>query len=350
MTQDRTRIDSLQALRGLAALLVAGLHLHGNAVYATGGSGPFVLFRNGAAGVDLFFVLSGFIICTTASRDPGLTPGRFLAGRFWRIVPPYWLVLGLAVGLALAWAAATGDPSKVPSLRTLIVSALLLPFPDYVIIITWTLSLEMVFYLLFAVTWLRHGRTAFFAAMLVWVAVSQLVEYSPAYHSPLFDVALHSSALEFLYGALIAEAMRRGPLPLAAPALATGVALLAAHLLGAFDAVTAVVGREIIPGIPAALLVYGALGWRRGVAGWAVLLGEASYILYLIHLLSFSLLRRPMSRLLGGEVYASPLGMALMLAATIALAILACVLLERPYHAWYRHRLATRRHRVHATA
>ncbi len=337
---DRPRIDSLQALRGLAALLVAGLHLYGNAVFATGDAGPFAIFRNGAAGVDLFFVLSGFIICHTANRRPGMTPRAFLAGRFWRIVPPYWLVLGLTCGLAVTWAVATGDPSKVPPLRTVVVSALLLPLPDYVIIITWTLAMEVLFYLLFAATFLRRGRAAFFAAMIAWVVASQIVEYVPAAHDPLLGVALHSSALEFLFGALIAEALRRGPLPATGPALAAGAVLFGANLLGAFDAAHGVVGRELVPGIPAALLVYGALGVRRRVPGWAVLLGEASYILYLVHLLAFSLLRRPMGWLVGGEVYGSTAGMAAMLAAVVGLAIAACLLLERPYHAWYRRRLA----------
>lgn len=340
--QHQTRIDSLQALRGLAALLVAGLHLYGNAAFATGYTGPFALFRHGAAGVDLFFVLSGFIICHTANRKPGQAPAAFLTGRFWRIVPPYWLVLALTVALAVAWAAASGDANKVPTLRTLVVSALLLPYPDYVIVITWTLSMEVLFYLLFAATFLRRGRGTFFLAMAAWVVVSQFVEYQRGMESPFFAVALHSSALEFLFGALIAEAMRRGPLRATGPALAAGLALFAAHLLGAFTALDGVIGREIVPGIPAALLVYGALGWRRRVLGPIVLLGEASYILYLIHLLTYALLRRPLSGLLGTEVYGSTFGMALMLAAAIGLAITACLLLERPYHAWYRRRLSSR--------
>jgi peptidoglycan/LPS O-acetylase OafA/YrhL len=67
------RLDSVQALRGIAALAVVC-----NRIRA---------IENGAYGVDLFFVISGFIVCHVAAADPG----RFMAKRLIRVVPVYWL-------------------------------------------------------------------------------------------------------------------------------------------------------------------------------------------------------------------------------------------------------------------
>src|SRR5512138_2340051 len=74
-TRDDTpvQLDTVQALRAVAALSVVGMHI------------PAV--EHGAFGVDLFFVVSGFIVCHVAAADPG----RFLVKRAIRVVPLYWL-------------------------------------------------------------------------------------------------------------------------------------------------------------------------------------------------------------------------------------------------------------------
>ena len=73
-----------------------------------GASGVFAVFARADAGVDLFFVISGFIIFATAHR-PGQTSVSFLSARFWRVVPPYWAALSLYLGAAAGLAVLTGE-------------------------------------------------------------------------------------------------------------------------------------------------------------------------------------------------------------------------------------------------
>jgi peptidoglycan/LPS O-acetylase OafA/YrhL len=75
------RLDTVQALRGIAALAVVCNHI------------PAI--EHGAFGVDLFFVISGFIVCHVAAADPG----RFMAKRLIRVLPLYWLVQRGPTGL-----------------------------------------------------------------------------------------------------------------------------------------------------------------------------------------------------------------------------------------------------------
>ena len=97
---ERTRLDNIQALRGIAALAILFYHL---ALFIRGGvfkgqSGfPFGAWDQGWAGVDLFFVISGFImVWTTQSIQPGLSTARgFLWRRVTRIYPLWWFCAGI---------------------------------------------------------------------------------------------------------------------------------------------------------------------------------------------------------------------------------------------------------------
>ncbi|MEG8025680.1 acyltransferase [Sphingomonas aurantiaca] len=86
-----TRLYGLQYLRGLAACAVVAYHAADRA------QRPFTV---GEAGVDLFFVLSGFLMWAITDADS--RPGRFLADRAKRIVPIYWIVTSVMLAGALA--------------------------------------------------------------------------------------------------------------------------------------------------------------------------------------------------------------------------------------------------------
>ncbi|MDX7953687.1 acyltransferase [Lichenihabitans sp. Uapishka_5] len=84
----------LDAIRGIAALAVVGYHLQGAA--------PFVPFVHGYAAVDVFFVLSGFVLATAkgeALASGGIGTGRFMAWRLARLMPMIWIgtLLGAAI-------------------------------------------------------------------------------------------------------------------------------------------------------------------------------------------------------------------------------------------------------------
>ena len=139
---------TLPATRGVAANLVVFSHLFFvQAKYTTAGVLPaFALY--GLAGVDMFFVLSGFIMVAVAGRNIG--PIRFLWRRAARIYPTYWLV-SLAV-LALAIVAPALVDSSVIAPISLWRSFLLVPGETVPLLaVGWTLVHEMYFYLVFAI-------------------------------------------------------------------------------------------------------------------------------------------------------------------------------------------------------
>ena len=274
-------ILSIQYLRGIAALLVAIHHV---------GNHAGISFEVGAAGVDLFFVISGFIMWTvTSERQPG--PGPFLADRITRIAPPYILLT------ILTYVVARTIPAIFPNMRTdlthVVLSVLFIPhvdpqgtrFPQ--IVSGWTLNYEMFFYVVFAAMLLvpKRVRAGAATAVLVLLPTAGLLigSSSPvaaAYTSPLL--------LEFLGGIWLGVAWRAEW----RPRLGFGVASLAAGMAG-FTAWQLLLGTDPGPwralawGVPAWLVVGGALATERCITfprAWLPLLtGNASYSIYLVN-------------------------------------------------------------------
>ncbi|MEM9138885.1 MAG: acyltransferase [Pseudomonadota bacterium] len=335
--QPRARIDALQTLRALAALLVAAFHLHAAAVNETGTSGPFILFQRGEAGVDLFFVLSGFIITHAALSRPDQTGRQFLAARFWRVVPPYWAAMSLYLAAALSLAVLSGDAGPLPDAASLIAAILLIPSGEPVVSVAWSLSIECAFYLLFAVTWFIFGKRIFLAALITWSVAAWLLHQTG--HATVMAVLFHAAVPEFLLGTGLAFAVRKGWSRGQPAALVVGGLAFALAVTGAFDCIEAVLGRAFAFGMPAALLIWGALGVRRA-APIATVIGDASYLLYLLHLLVFYTIGRGVEMLTGFNVYTSTAAMLAMLTAATAAAVAAHLWLERPYQRWCKARRA----------
>src|SRR5437899_691534 len=131
-----SRINSLQVLRFLAAAMVAGLHIeqHGRSLDGLSIYGGW-LSNVGTFGVDVFFVLSGFIIAKTAV---GKTPGEFLWLRLTRVVPYYWLLTAAFLPFAghaagFTWGSLLATFTFYPELG--------LPVPA----VAWTLFSEILF-------------------------------------------------------------------------------------------------------------------------------------------------------------------------------------------------------------
>jgi exopolysaccharide production protein ExoZ len=323
-------IGGLQMLRGVAATLVVLFHLQAASVYEGHEPGLLGWFLGGEVGVDVFFVLSGFVIFYTARGREALGPGWFLRQRFWRIVPPYWAVLALTLAALAAHAVLRGDWVDWPGPWEIVVSVLLLPLPDQVLAVAWTLTVEGLFYLLFAATYFRFGVWGAIAGVALWSAVTFGLKHLQLPFHPAFGVLLYSGVVEFLYGGLIALAISTGWRAGAIPAVVVGTLGLAAVVSGL---VSINWGRAWVAGLPAAALVYGlsAGGWR--MPRWTLVWGEASYLLYLLHLLVFSV-AGTLLRMAGIAPYGS-VGMMLGLGAlSVAVSVGATVWVERPYRRW----------------
>lgn len=288
------RFESLQALRGVACLLVVVYHVAG--VEAKFGTG-FAPFRPalwfGFAGVDLFFVLSGFIIAATCRADLG-KPGRvggFLFRRAWRIFPVYWVVLALGV----AWHVATcPDPLPARQWRAELTDSLfLLPqtsLPRF-LSVAWSLSFELMFYLGFALLFLLPRRAAPVALAGWGLAVLGAGAGGFAPTNRFAALVVHPYVLEFLAGCVVAWVParfgRRVALRLVAVAAAWCAAGLALASRGPQYLEWASWARVVVFGMPAALVVLAFTGWERGGGrfrrGRLSRVGDASYSIYLIH-------------------------------------------------------------------
>jgi exopolysaccharide production protein ExoZ len=226
--------------------------------------------RIGAAGVDLFFVISGFIMATVATNR---TPIRFLSDRIWRIFPLWWLAaIPCLIATRASWQVAFTSISLWPVYGG--------EFYTPILMRGWTLSFEMLFYVGFALVLSKRAlipacvfAVCFIAAFFVSVGLTNYLG------SPLI--------LEFMAGVAIARI--RVNARAGAAVLVLAVAWLAVAPEGNYASLFGAIGlvRVICWGIPAAMLVYGFRAlepvFERRVFGVAVLIGDASYAIYLSH-------------------------------------------------------------------
>ena len=356
------KLSSIQMLRGLAALMVALFHLRGleadSHMKAGVTEAPVipVFWENGLVGVDLFFVISGFIMVyvTGAARPGPRTAGAFLFARAARIYPLWWLFAGAMaayylVSYGLPFDADRPGGAGVTGTEHLWKSFLLVPQPGYpVLSLGWTLIHEMYFYLVFALT-LLVWRGALPIVLSVWGALVlgfALAGFSTSHPATLLQLAVSPMTLEFIAGAfagLLFNAGRRfAPLALTligTATLITSMALItpprvAAELGdGPWAQYFLEWGRVLYFGLPTVLIVYGVAGLEA--AGrfreikpltW---LGDWSYALYLSHILVFAALRRvlPVGEPGMGD---NILYIALALPASIVVAAFTYQLFERP--------------------
>jgi exopolysaccharide production protein ExoZ len=267
----RTVYTSIQALRFAAAAMVVLAHC------ASG------YFLPGVAGVDIFFVVSGFII-TTVMR--GRTIVDFALDRFTRIYPIYWLCL-----LPFAWVDWDRDIMHLVTSVTLwpVFDQARLPF----LVVGWTLCFELLFYLGAAlVLWRRAMLWVLAFTYAASFVIGLLTE------SQLARFVGNPMVLEFMFGVLIALLPRTQKPRLGGVAMVTG--LLAIPLLASPDfgsplgQLIEFSSRPLQWGIPAALIVWGALQFELMLKGkmWKAVAfgGNASYSIYLTHPLGLLLL------------------------------------------------------------
>jgi exopolysaccharide production protein ExoZ len=292
-TDKRGRPDgqflSIQALRGVAAILVTIFHagLRPDPTEST--------FRLGNAGVDIFFVISGFVMWTVVSRRP-VTPATFLMHRAIRLIPLYWLATLLIVGAACVFPAEFPHLVLTPSHVLLSLGFIPHQAPGSgrigpVLGQGWTLNFEIFFYLLFAAALALPARRRLPAigAALVGATVLGFFAATPA--APVTSL-LSPLLIEFLFGLGLAWLYGRGAAPpawLGWGAAALGVGLLLFAAPGASDDLA----RLVEYGMPAALIVGGMVGVEMAggllVPKLARLLGDASYSIYLTHTFMISL-------------------------------------------------------------
>lgn len=335
-------LQTVQVLRGVAATVVVGHHML-LGIVDEGHSWPLgeALFRRGGIGVDIFFVISGFIIFYSSFKGSRPTPGVFLTNRVFRVYPPYLFIHIILLSLLLALWVATGDADRLPSLGELLKTLLLWPMEptDYMLVIAWTLSLELIFYFIFAVTALGSGIMLFFGAMSAWYLMSVAGLFICQDSSGWCYPALNPVILEFIFGAVIAWVFLRGGTRWHLPAFISGAIMILAVILINPEK-TWLMRREFIDGVASAILVYGAVGlrwtWPKVLVAW----GESSYVLYLSHLVVFMIVGRGLELTTGFNIYSNVYSGVGVIAFAVIAAYVLTAQLERPYQRWYKRRFA----------
>ncbi|HWK48159.1 MAG TPA: acyltransferase [Stellaceae bacterium] len=336
-------LHSVQAGRGLAALLVVLGHTSASVFdipkyWATNPVGP--LFDFGHAGVEFFFVLSGFIILFVHWADigRGARSANFLRKRFLRIYPIYWLVLAALLVVYFAVPSFGEGFERDPDI---ILSSALLILGDRVsdtfkpitiIPAAWTLYHEVLFYAFFMILILSRRIGA--GLFLAWLVLSSL----PLFGADITGVAAFYLApyhLLFAMGMAAAWLYRRQRVPLPAVLAVLGPLLFfGAGMEEVWIGWLPIDLRSLVYGLGSmlSLLAYADLE-RRGrlrVPAALVLLGEASYALYLVHLPVLVLLAKLSTRLPGRD--AIPLGVsyAVFVVTTVLIGVMFHLVVERP--------------------
>ena len=312
-------IDGIQYLRGIAALMVAAHHArHYFPDVATWSS-------FGSRGVDIFFVISGFIMAhTTASYR--VADGRvsqtvdFVLKRFVRVVPLYWIALLWTGKRTFVNGEISADALKdfafIPHFHAIYTGSI---FPS--LVPGWTINYEVFFYLLFAISMLfgRRRYWVLFSVMSCLILLG-LLDWKSA--AGIFYTS--NILLEFLLGIITYWLVWRRPA--AGSRLWSMLFTLAGFALLAIE--NGDMNRGLLDGPFAALIVGSVVLWAQGLKlDWLRAIGDASYAIYLFHLASFWIAGAVLHSVKVEDP--SPLNIALVLATHLAIAVGAGLLIHR---------------------
>ncbi len=339
---------SVQILRAIAASMVVLYHVQIDLIATFGATPGLPDLTVGAAGVDIFFVISGFIMVHVSDRQFGRPDAwrTFLLRRLIRICPLYWAVTtfhvivsrmapdlfstafpaGLVIASYLFWPAERPDGLVTP-----------------VVAQGWTLNFEMLFYLLLAASLSAPRRQAVLVSCLTLVALVLAGEVTTL-PFPL-SYWSHSIILGFAAGLLLGlayqEGLRLNWLTRAALVLAGVLAYLAVLPEHGEEILDSGARSFLLWGGPATLIVAGAVlgepaAKPAGPSRLLSVLGDASYALYLTHHIPIRGVRR-----IAAWAALDPLALpwlytAAVLAVAILLALVVLVTFDRPVAAFLR--------------
>ena len=325
------RLISIQHLRGLAVLSVVVFHAF---------QSEWLDFETGAFGVDLFFIISGFVMWVTTADRP-VSPAAFLKRRAIRIVPLYWLVTLAALISVLIWPRWIAN--VIPEPAHVLMSFAFIPHldpnggPFPLVNLGWTLNYEVFFYLVFAavLTAPQRSRPMILTVVMLCVFWFGFNIWTYAYY-----LGANAHMLQFAAGVWLGVAWRAGVMP------RRGVGLLL--IAAAFLMLAALQMRGYHPGllrplelgIPALLIALGWLGAEADPKGgipkwrWLQRLGDASYAVYLCHTFSAPLV----AHVFGLE--RQWLFIPLDIVAGLGLGLVCHAWVEKPVTRWVRRHLA----------
>jgi len=298
MTQQKN-LQLIQMLRGVASILVVLYHITVNCFEITGQTFLFGIFNFGGSGVDIFFVLSGFIIAyanVNILAKPAAT-GTFLKRRFVRIFPIYWIIITCFLLLQLLLPSFYNTTFDT-GFNNIVQTYLLLPGHVMLNGVSWSLTNELFFYLLFTLAILIPGKkisfwlmVSYFTLLIVLALTNQPAMNRNAYT----EILVFPMNIEFFLGVFIVLLVNHIPKNQSYPILIAGILLFVG---GAFlnnndvavvsSSSNPALNRVLLFGIPSFLVILGLVKMELSrtvkMHNLFLKLGDASYSIYLIHL------------------------------------------------------------------
>lgn len=319
-----SQLQSLQVLRGLAALSVVYFHIGMGATF-------------GSFGVDLFFVLSGFVIAMASEKNVGAI--QFAINRITRVAPLYWLMTTILLLVVIVRPELFN--STTASISNYLKSIFFIPYfrengeLQPMLGVGWTLNYEMIFYAMATIS-LVISPARFYYATCVLVTAMFGMGYLLPDGTPYAKFLQSSLIFEFLLGMAIFKLkdvawLHKVPMPLIATAIASLYAIMA------LCEINAIGSRFVAFGIPASLIVFLALQLEplflqanSIVVRVLVHIGDASYATYLSHTFVVESIKKFLPRFTNGLTIESPIGVAIAILLSIVVGGLVYICLDKP--------------------
>lgn len=344
-------VENIQVLRFIAAFMVLLSHAQHETTASAGKLVPaFEPPFNLVTGVDIFFVISGFVmfyLCHDRFGRAG-EPAQFLIRRAIRLIPTYWLFTVLMVVATYVFRDQLAKPDV--GIVHLLASLAFIPWPDQTgelfppLILGWTLNYEALFYVLFACALFLPRRTGICALVAVFAVLAATHVFVPA-QMQMLSFWSNPIVLEFLMGIALAALYVSGFRVSASAGLAIsvgGFVLLSLFYLIGWQPATL---RFVWGGVPALIICGGlALSEQRSSSSkiykFLVLCGSASYALYLSHLFTVKLIGVVWRKLSLGMPWTM---LAVTSIAAVLVSLIVYIVIEKPVITWLNRRFTVRR-------
>ena len=274
----KKKINNLQALRAIAALNVVLVHI----ISATNNYlPPFDYYHKmkmlNSFGVDIFFVLSGFIMVYILNNSAN-TPFNFFLSRACRILPLYWFLNFFLYILVLFFPSIFNNASQITNnfFQSIFFISYIIFQTHPILYDGWTLEYEMFFYLSISISIFFNKNKIKYIFIILFLLFF------------IFFKFLNLIAIEFILGVILGIIFLalKNNLVLSKESLIIGSLFFIGGLFIKIDTDSLFYNRVILYGFPSVLVIYGLLGVRQVQKGLLTVLGDASYSIYLVQVFS----------------------------------------------------------------
>ena len=282
-------INNIQSLRAFAAINVVLFHIIGtSASYSQNVDKLSYLEGWGANGVDIFFVISGFVMLHTQFFQRR-TPSQFLRNRIIRIVPIYWAITAFVFFLYSLFPYLFREMIVTPTwaFSSFFFTSSVFSDKHPIVYVGWTLEWEMFFYVMFACgLFFRSWRiqAGFVAIAIFFVSI----------------ISNNFIAIEFLFGMFLAYIHKNFVISKlrGSAVFIFGISLLLVSISSKISELE--LNRVLVWGMPSFFIVFGLLYCPQIKTRLFTYLGDASYSIYLVQMLTIPAFYKISSKLLSG--------------------------------------------------